>query len=382
VAAPEFQRATARVMTEQLNLVLAILFLEALAGFMQGGRRREALKLGLYGCLSLLVKGTGLALLPAPPVALTISRQWRALRKLAVPALAIGAVVGAIAVWYLMRDPLGTVLRWSGIPAGLGWRPLLLLVRLAGPGAIVLAVVGMALLVRRPDALAASCTAVILSTAAVAAVLRAMNEPRHLIAALPCILLLDLLVLRTALRLRSRPARVAALAGGVAAMAIPFPWLYYRQGGAGVERLADQLKRPARMLVSAHVPTREGSWVIAVSTRERRPSSLVVRSTKALAKLSFDGRRYQLLVRDAAEVGSWLDRHGIDTVVLDEHPGGSAAPAHHELLRAAVANGAAWSECARAPALFAYCRIGPPIGSPEPLRIEVRRQGEMVVVER
>jgi hypothetical protein len=382
VATPEFQRAAAQVMTEQLNLALAILFLEALAGFVQGGEKREALKLGIYGCLSLLVKGTGLGLLPAPLVAMTISRQWRAIRKFAAPAIAVGAVVGAIGVWYLMRDPsLGTVLRWAGIRAGSGWSPQPL-VSLAGPGAILLAMAGMALLVRSGNALATSCTAVLLSTAAVAYVVRAMNDGRHLIAALPCILLLDLLVLRKTLRLRARFVRVAALAGGVAAIAIPFPWLCYRQSGAGVEKLASQLKRPARMLVSAHIPAREGSWVVAVSTRERRPSSLVVRSTKTLAKLSFDGSRYRLLVRDAAEVGAWLDRYGIDTVVLDEYPLASMAPAHHELLRAAVAPGGAWSECARAGTLFAYCRTGPPITSREPLRIEVRRQGGTVVVER
>src|SRR5262249_27403783 len=135
--------------------------------------------------------------------------------------------------------------------------------------------------------------------------------------------------------------------------------------------------------ISTIDPRREGGWVARLALRERRPSSVVVRSTKTIAQDGFAGRHYRLIAKTTAEVEAMLDRYAIDTVILDEFSAPLVpAPEHHRLLRAVLAESVSWKECAREGDLYAFCRIAPPKVPREPLRINMAARLGRDIIEK
>jgi hypothetical protein len=378
--APVFQHSAGQVMAEQLCLLLGILFLGRLIAFTGGGGRRDMFYLALLCCLSLLAKGTGLSLVVAPALALALSRQGIDWRMALCWVGAFTAIIGLLAAWYWFRSgSLGQMLSWAGMAGGLDWTAAPLM-QLAGPGVAIAAAAGFLWHWKEREPVAVSCAAVCAATVWVSFIVRAMHETRHWIAVLPALFLLALLALRQILRMESLFRRRALLSGFIALVLGLFPWTYYRQSNSGVAQVVYRLKRPARLLVSAQNSQREGIWVPAMSVGEARPSSIVVRSTKSIATESFSGFRYKLNVTSAKAVGAWLDRHGIDVVVLDEHGPALHPPPHHALVRAAVETGGGWQPCVREGQLSTYCRTTTPAGPRE--RIEIRVNRSLVVRER
>lgn len=371
VGTPVIQHATARVMAEQLSLVLGLLFLERVAAFVRSGSRTDAARLTLLIVLSLLVKGTGLALVPVPLAALYLAGRRRGVNLALIALAAAGVAIATLSGWYMVRSgSLGEMLIWAGISGGYPFT-LAPLAQSAGTGMVAAAAIGFLLQWKERDPLAASCAAVILSTAAAALVFRAMNEPRHWIAMLPALFLLALQALTGAQRTVGRIRRWSVTAGLAVLILAPYPWLFYRQESTGVARVAASIARPARILVTAQNPRREGIWIPAVSAGESRPSSIVVRSTRSVAYEGFQGKRYSLILQSAEEVSAWLDRYGIDTVVVDEVRPEVPGPAHHALVRQAVQTRPAWRACAHGDGITAYCRTEPPPKPAEKLQIEI-----------
>jgi hypothetical protein len=209
-----------------------------------------------------------------------------------------------------------------------------------------------------------------------------MNEPRHWILILPPILLLSLTCLRRIAEIPGRAVRWPALALVVAAVLALFPWSRYRQQPAGYERLATAVSQPARMMVSTAEGWREGSWVVIASLRESRPSSVIVRATKALARSGWNGDYYKLLTTTPAAIEDKLDRLGIETIILDNRFSGAAPLAHHRMLREILASNSAWRESAVSGDLSAWRRVRPPAAPREPLTLDLRWSGGRVISER
>lgn len=200
--------------------------------------------------------------------------------------------------------------------------------------------------------------------------------------ALPGLLLLGLMLVVWATRLTGQWSRIGATAVLIAAMMVPFPWRFYRQHSAGSEQLINQLRLPARMLVSTLSAVREGAWVAMISEREKRPASVVVRSTKSVASVGFNGGHYRLRTDTPAEVEALLDRYAIDVVILDEYRPQEVPWPHPLLLRKTVIESHAWRECAREAELHAYCRVEPPKLERVPLRIDLRNQLGRIITEK
>ena len=379
IATPVFQQSAAWVMAEQLSLLLVVLLLDALASLVESGARKDAVKVAVYCGLAILVKGTGFCLVPAPFLALLIAGRRLELRKAVLPALAMTAVC---AVWFWAQDPtLRSTLQWAGITGGTPWS-LAPLVALAGPGILLVAGAGIVWLARGRESVAASAAATVLSAVAVSFFLRAMAEPRHWIVALPGLLLLGLMLVVRASQLTGQWSRIGATAILIAVMMVPFPWRFYRQHSAGSEQLINQLRLPARLLVSTLSAIREGTWVAMISEREKRPASVVVRSTKSVASVGFNGQHYRLRTNTPAEVEALLDRYAIDMVILDEYGPREVPWPHPLLLRKTVSESRAWRECARVAELYAYCRVEPPKLQRVPVQIDLRNQLGRFITEK
>ena len=370
VATPVFQNGAGQVMSELPSLLPGVLFLDALIRFLERRSKGVAVELGIYAGLTLLVKGTGVSLFPAPFLALLFAGSWRSATRAIV--VSVIALVTVSAAWYVLQGSArDLVLTWAGIDWSLPWS-VAPGIRLAGAGCAALAVLGMCTLLEKRTPVAAASAAVVLLTAVTSFFLRAMSEPRHWILALPGILLLSLVCIRRMLEMRSAWLRYTTAAVAATAALVLFPWTHYKQQPVGYEQFAEQIKQPARMLVSAASPSREGSWIVLASLREPRPSSVIVRSTKSLARLSFNARHYRSLIETREKTEERLDRLGIQTVILDEFRPPPKVLLHHVLLRETVASSSSWKQCAKSGPLSAYCRVKPPRFEPEPLTIDLK----------
>ena len=208
-----------------------------------------------------------------------------------------------------------------------------------------------------------------------------MREPRHWILALPALLLLSMAFARFVRAALPSPGGVLAAGTCVAAALAFFPWSRYHQKPVGYVELARQIRQPARMLVSSPHGWEEGSWIVLASLREARPASVIMRATKVLAQVGWNGNRYQLLADSPAKVAATLDRLGVETVVLDEHIAGPALFLHDRLLRETLAASTAWKPCGRSGSLFVWCRVQAPLVPREPLRLDLRWSSGPVIVE-
>ncbi len=376
VATPVFQQSASQQMSGLLMLVFGLLQMHALIRFLRNGAKSALAEAGLWGGLCLLVHGIGACLVLPPFLVLLPNARWRSVRVRTWILFAAPFVLASL--WFLLAGSVSPT--WTGAGLRAHWHSGRL-VELAGPGIMVLAVLGAITLIVTNDAVALTSAALVLSVAAVSFYLRAMREPRHLILALPALLFLSIAFLRFVWTKLPRPIGIAA-AGLCAAVALFFfPWSRYQQKPAGYAELAPQVHFPARMLVSSPNGWEEGSWVVIASLREQRPASVIMRATKVLADVTWNSERYQVLADTPAKVSRILDRLGVETIILDEHMPAPDVLLHHTLLREMLASSAAWRQCARSQSLFAYCRTQAPVVPREPLRLDLRRNSGPVIVE-
>ena len=355
IGSPVFQQSASQTMADLPVLLFAVLTVSALAA---GSTAQSA----LWCTLCLLVKGTGACLVPAMLLVFAHKR----------PARRLYLILPAAAALFLAATST-RLSSLAGLNFSLPWT-IRYVWQLAGPGIAVLAAAGIFTLIRKHDSVTLAAAAVAISTVAVSFLLRAMDEPRHFILILPSLLLLALASIQAVPKLAAAALAIVVLAF--------FPWTRYQQHPAGYAQLAANIHQPARMLVSAASGWQEGSWVVLASLREPRPSSVIVRATKVLARTGWNPTPYRLIAATPADVENKLDILGIETVVLDDRLAGRAMLRHHAILRDALAANGVWHKDAVSGELSAWRRVRPPAVARQPLTIDLRRSAGRTVTER
>lgn len=340
IAAPVFQQSLEQTMADLACLLWAVLVMQATVRLVERQDQTASFLVVLWLMAAASTKGTAVCLAPVPLLALLASGK----RIRVSPRLLVIGVVCLLAAagWYFA---MGGVLYWGGISFDLPWSGNLI-GHLAGWGFVALAVLGLR---REPLALVAG--SVVVSTLGVSFVVRAMQEERHWIIALPAILILS----GFAVSRFQRPWIAVCLL--LAAVAY-FPFTWYRQSPSGYGDLVAQLARPSRMLVSSS-GSGEGPWIAVSSLAERRPSSFIMRASKVLAESDWNGNGYRLLTSTQDAVSRRLDELAVDTVILNTPVTQKPWP-HHALLQDTIRASPAWRPCGSAHNLLAYCRIRPP----------------------
>src|SRR5260370_38573594 len=69
-----------------------------------------------------------------------------------------------------------------------------------------------------------------------------------------------------------------------------------------------------------------GAWITRVALAEKRPSSVVVRATKALAESDWSGGSYRLETHTVRDVENRLDELRIEIVILQDTPASRIFP--------------------------------------------------------
>ena len=374
LAAPVTRWAAAETMADLPSLLCGLLVLYCLAGLLQAPAAWMLLRLGLAVFWALMVKGTGVALLLGPVLAVAGGGVWRRLdwRWLVAPGLAGGAAVA----WFLYQNSVlnRNVLAWGGVGSRIPWYPGFSL-ELAGPGLAALAIGGAVIAVRRGQPEAWAALAVAVSIFVTSYFVRAMQELRHWIVLLPALLLLAL-VFYAWLEKRSKLAPLTALAA-----VCFFPFHIPALQPVGFAELASRVKLPSRMLISSADGWPEGSWIAEIALREPRPGSTIVRGSKLFAQAGWNTKPYRLLTQTAEEMERAMDEAGVETVILHT-PSVREPVAHHVLLTALLRDNPRWRNCDQAGQLSAYCRVGPAHYPRKPVRIDLRERMGSVIEEK
>jgi hypothetical protein len=350
-AAPVFQQGLEQSMAEPASLLCGVLFLHATVRFLQNPEWVSKVALLVWFGAAILVKGTGVCLLPVPFVAYFAFAERPPMRTWWIASALFLALLGC-AFWLFWGSSLFEL---GGITFRAPW-PLENAGKLAGWGCLGLAAIGL-----RREPLAVVCGALIASAFAVSYFARAMAEPRHWIQILPAILLLAGYGIT---RLKGW-----ALVAGAAVALLLFPWLWYRQAPAGRLAAIRQIHIPARILVSSGSGAEgEGGFVAVLSASERYPASMIVRASKVLSKSDWNGNNYKKLATTPEETERILDELAVDVVVLDTPA--SSLPPHHALLASTMVHNPAWRACGASGKIVEFCRTLPPRFPRKPLMLE------------
>jgi hypothetical protein len=367
LALPLVHELSGMVMAEMLSALCMFAAALALGRFLDEEKARDALCFGALAGGAILTKGTGMALALVPPVAILLTQKWRVLAR---PALWGGAAICA-----LLAGPWTYTFRNYGRDKG-GWlaaNPTWDFTREAAPyyagklglalgvGLLIFFIIGLFQRVRHSRGgrgLWAAALALILSVLVFQSILPVGLEDRHLLPALPAVVLFIVAGASAIIdgwrrgrgeaaglcqygfaRPSMREVVVVLLLGASAA------WPHWfnqppRKVWSGFAPLAEQfleldLAGNAVVLVSSDARG-EGMFISELAMRERRPGHVVKRASKEIAKMDWAGRGARPRFETSDDLANWFARAGIDYVLVDLSMPEEKREEHHDQLARAV----------------------------------------------
>jgi hypothetical protein len=318
---------------------------------MVSARWQDSLWFGVFFALAVLTKGSGWLLVLVPPVALLLARKLRLLLR---PGFWISAGIVAVLCipWQLAtmqmaeRGWTGGAAPSAGYTLTALWEFLVVFEHMLGPALSVLLVVGLLaeILRKRIAPHVAAMFAFIFAVWLFHSIVPAGIENRKMLLAVPALVLFIFaggfwIAGRLPLRRSTsdwRPVLVAVIAALFFLsqnFAIPHEKHYGYIEAARFFTTNPRL-RDATILVSSE-SIGEGLLVSEVAMRQPLPQDTILRATKTLARVDWNDAHYQSLFSTPAQILNFLDRSGVDVVVLDTFPGEKKFT-HHELLRRTI----------------------------------------------
>lgn len=387
IVSPVVSESFISVMADAPCFLTSVLLLDALvrltvtregsvSGEPGGLRLSKRLLLWIAAVLlfGLLTKGTAIALIPAPLIALAWNRRLAHLKwHLAAVAGVAAAIAGGL---FLLKRDAFIYIVWglAGVRMDLPW-PVFLVLSLMGAGCCVMAAVGLWFTIRNRNPIAIAAASMMVSTLVVSYFLRAMLEPRHWLVVLPALVLLAAYGIS---RIAGQTAWKLALACAV--VLIPFPFQFIHQQSSGYADFIRKMPLPARMMVSSGDSSGEGPLIALVALHDHRVASTIVRANKVLASQDWNGEAYHLLVTEPSAVERQLDELRVDLVVLHERPGAPVMP-HQTLLRQTLQHSSEWRKFTQAGMLEAWRRVKPASVPAKPLQVDLRNRIGRIISE-
>jgi 4-amino-4-deoxy-L-arabinose transferase-like glycosyltransferase len=332
---PVIQAYSGMVMADTLVGLLSFWTVLSFARFMDRARWQDAVWFGILSALTILTKGTGLALALVPPLALLFTGRWTLVRR---PAfwLPVAIVVPLCAPWYwFTRHMLPNT--WQQPQPGLSyvakalrfysWHSL----HVTGIVLAALTVVGFVVQIvlprrERVKSKWAVLAALLFSTALLALVVPAGLEERFLIPAVPAALAfaaagLDFLAGWLSPRM-SLPIRRLVLICLVIALFLLGTFTIPRSVSFGFAPVAEYLLSQsdlakAVLLVSSDA-TGDSMFISELAMREARPGHYVLRASKILCNCSWSGEQHAARFSNPEALMNFLDHSPIQIVLNDE----------------------------------------------------------------
>ena len=357
IALPLVQTYSSEEMAESMLTLFCLWSTVFFARYLHSRNWRDALWFGGFFSLAVLTKGNGWLLAMVPPIALVLTRQMRLFLK---PALWwSGVMVAALCIpWQIMTMRMAER-GWEGgshpsvhYTLSALWEFLELFPGIMGWALFVVMLAGLWVSVVQPFfrgvvmPLSAAMFGLLVSVWVFHSVVPAGVEDRKLIIAVPAMIYF---VVAGAMQLalwipasrRWQEWRLPLLTGGLAACFLLETFYVPHVDHYGFDRAAafiashPRLAR-SRILVSSE-SVGEGLLVSELAMLRPEPEGEIVRATKALATVQWNGDEYRCLYTSTPELLRYLTREKIDWVVLDRFPP-QAKFLHDRLLRQAVKN--------------------------------------------
>ncbi len=335
-----FQITTTSVMCDPLSCLLIFWAAICWGRFLDDSKARYSVAFGVLASLAILTRGDGLLLAFLPPITLLMSRRLDLLATLRFwyPALLVGLICGP---WYMatlaMQKNGMTAESFSAEFVGKAVpyysREA---VNIAGIFMCILAAFGLAAWKGRAAddqkvkgpfyALAA----LFLVGLAFHVLVPARFEERYLSVLVAPILVFAAVGME---RIAGHVSRVGLqpTACMVAIASGAFLGFAVRAGcgnvpaNRGFTAILEDIDRVApfqksgRMLIASD-EIGEGMFVAAVAIRDARPGRYALRASKCLAASRWDGRNYRTLFDSSDAVATWLEKSGIEVLIVDNRP--------------------------------------------------------------
>jgi hypothetical protein len=351
LALPLVQQHAAMVMNEIPVTLFSFLAVLSFGRFLDREEAPDSVLFGLFASAAILTKGSGLFLAFVPPLALLLARQSHLLRR---PAFWSSSVIVAVLCgpWTIhFRDVsrggwLEQTPSLHFTAEAVKYYPYKLYAAV-GIGLTLLAMIGLAVKLwpakseARISGRWASLGAAMISVVIFHSIMPVGYEPRHLIPALPALVLFIVTGFEALLPwLRQRGlTRQASVALLLSAFAGAFLWQTFKfpqKGCQGFTPIAEIWVKiagsPLPISLISSDARGEGQWISEVAMRERRPSHTIRRASKVLASASWGGNRYKPKATDTKELLEILQREKIAWVIVDKSIPPDKRRPHHELL--------------------------------------------------
>ncbi len=355
VCLPLIQTYTDEEMAETLLALTCFCSVIYFARYLDSERWQDSLAFGVFFALAVLTKGSGWLLAMVPPIALILTRKLRVLSRSGfwLPVLIVAALC---LPWQLSTMGLAEQ-GWAGgtrpsvhYTLTALWQFLPILIQITGTVLAFFVAFGIVVEViipvfRKPIASGpAVMFALILADWVFHSLVPAGVEDRKMIIAVPALVLF---LFAGGFWIANRFPRRGTLAGWrysfvAAAMAAIFflqtfsvpHETHYGYTEAAKFITSDPRFRGATILVSSGA-IGEGLLVSEIAMREPHPTDTILRSTKVLAQMDWDGAHYRSFFSKPAEVVDYLDRSQVRFVVTDQFTPDSALP-HNQVLRQTI----------------------------------------------
>lgn len=346
ISLPVTQESSGMVMADALVAMLAVLAVLRFARFMDEGRARDAVWFGLLSAMTILTKGTGIALAGVPLIAIALTNRWKLLLR---PAfwLPVAVVVPLCAPWYWITrhmlqstgehptsafNYIETAVRFYVVHS----------VQILGAALVGLALFGflVQVIVKRRSQVQAkqavwaafvisigllSCVVPVLPIAGQRQVMG--TEERFLFPAIPGIIAfgfagIEYFARKLASNRMNLNATRIILTLIMAAMLVPKVFSRKAPVSFGFSPVARSLVaqpdlKKAVVLISSDA-IGEGMFISQTAMMERRPGHYIVRASKVLCDCSWSGEEHRSLYPSPSALMGYLDRSPIQVVVEDE----------------------------------------------------------------
>jgi len=394
---PSTQFVTSHLLADALVALLDLAAALCLIACLRSGRTRDGVSFGVLGSLSMLTKGSGMAILLLPFVTVAMMGAPRLLARktfwLGPALMVVLAGPWQFVTWSMLRSTVvgsGTSDSIADRAVAYGWMAWQQL----GPAGAMLAVVGIGVVVwRRLREGAVPEHQAVLPALAMAVVgfhvlTPLAPNPRYLVSASPAFVWLAAFggwtlsgVLSGSLTPRVRGVLVALVIGG---SVLGGAWRAVQREDRGMARVADViLEEPGSVvLVSGASDERDTSGMVIaeVAARDRSRAHIVLRAGKVLSRSTWDGSKYELLYDTPEEIREFLAGIPVTFVVAEVGQGtGLAARPHHRLLLETMSRfDGEWVTVSRVPNplhgedFVVYRAAGAPVSRRAPISIDMR----------
>lgn len=355
------QTQTSQVMADTLVALFGFWAAVTFSTFLSTGTRRSIVLFAIFALLTIFTKNSGLFVAFIPPVSMLLTNRLDLLRN---RRLWLGALIAAPpsilwVVWTYRFAVLVYAPTFGFFLAAWAWYAYFLYMALR-PALLVLLAAGIwrALVPprKREDPLPLTLLASAICVVGFEAVApTASIETRFLPPAIACLmplLIAGAMWLAGAIHLRAIPLQGRALAILLAA-AILSPHATFaipRKQHRGFSEVADyiaarpDLRRGATLVTSS--TDGEGLLISECVMRYPAGEGYILRGSKVLSHSDWMGRDYQSRFQSQSEVFDYLNRIGVDFLVIDRSAS-SPAPLHQQLLLSMVqAHPGAWQPLA------------------------------------